>query len=83
MVKIATIAGGPDNTIERIQSMKELDRALAYLPFTMPFDDAIFSAVPLRQHSTHLVSRNSHRTKGRKFASQKSRANRRKARAKK
>lgn len=59
--------------------MKLLERALAYFNFSMPLDDAAFRVLDALRDSPPMVSRNPHRTKGRKFASQKSRANRRKA----
>ena len=59
--------------------MKALDRALAFFNFTMPLDMGAFNSMKGYHSSPPPVSRNSTRTKGRKFASQKSRANRRKA----
>ena len=58
--------------------MKALDRALAYFTLSAPNMDAFDVLKTLRQ-SAPPVSRNSTRTKGRKFASQRARANRRKA----
>ena len=58
--------------------MNTLDRALAYFALTAPYMDA-FDVLKSYRQTTPPVSRNSRRTKGRKFASQKSRANRRKA----
>ena len=58
--------------------MSTLDRALAYFTLAAPYMDA-FDVLKSYRQTTPSVSRNSHRTKGRKFASQKSRANRRKA----
>ena len=57
--------------------MKELDRALIYFNIANIFGDPFAT---LHSWGTPPpVSRNTTRTKGRKFASQKSRANRRKA----
>ena len=58
--------------------MNTLGRALAYFALTAPHMDAFDVLKEFRQ-SPPPVSRNTHRTKGRKFASQKSRAHRRKA----
>ena len=59
--------------------MKALEKALAYFNFSMPLDSSAFHVLDALRDSPPRVSRNTHRTKGRKFASQKSRANRRKA----
>lgn len=59
--------------------MKALDRALAFFNFAMPLDMGPFNALKGYHSQTPPISHNSTRTKGRKFASQKSRANRRKA----
>lgn len=59
--------------------MKALEKALAYFNFSMPLDSSAFQVLDLLRDSPLAVSRNAKRTKGRKFASQKSRANRRKA----
>lgn len=59
--------------------MKALDRALAYFNFTMSLDDHAFRVMDWLRDSPPQISRNTKRTKGRKFASQKERANRRKA----
>ena len=58
--------------------MSTLDRALAYFTLAAPYMDA-FDVLKSYHQTTPPVSRNTTRTKGRKFASQKSRANRRKA----
>lgn len=58
--------------------MSTLDRALAYFTLTAPYMDA-FDVIKSYRQTTPPVSRHSLRTKGRKFASQRSRANRRKA----
>lgn len=58
--------------------MSTLDRALTYFTLTAPYMDA-FDVLKSYRQTTPPVSRNSQRTKGRKFASQRSRANRRKA----
>jgi hypothetical protein len=58
--------------------MKALDRALAYFTLAAPYMDA-FDVISSYRQTPPPVSRNTKRTKGRKFASQKSRANRRKA----
>jgi len=62
--------------------MKTLDRALAFFNFTMPLDMSAFDVLKFYRSAPPAPGRNSTRTKGRKFASQKSRANRRKARGK-
>ena len=58
--------------------MSTLDRALAYFTLTAPYMDD-FDVINSYRQTTPPVSRHAQRTKGRKFASQKSRANRRKA----
>lgn len=58
--------------------MKALDRALAYFTLTAPYMDA-FDVLKSYHQTPPPVSRHTQRTKGRKFASQRSRANRRKA----
>ena len=58
--------------------MKALVRALAYLTLSAPHMDA-FDVLKSYRQSPPPVSRNSTRTKGRKFASQRAWANRRKA----
>ena len=58
--------------------MKALDRALAYFTLAAPYMDA-FDVINSYRQTTPPVSRHTTRIKGRKFASQKSRANRRKA----
>ena len=56
-----------------------LARIKAALPFVYFYASALDAIMP-GNGSAPAVSRNTHRTKGRKFRSQKSRANRRKAR---
>lgn len=58
--------------------MSTLDRALTYFTLASPYMDP-FDVLKSYRQTPPPVSRNSKRTKGRKFASQKSRANRRKA----
>ena len=60
--------------------MKMLDRTLAYLAQSAAPNLDILAAK--KNQTPPPVSRNTRRTKGRKFASQNERANRRKARAK-
>ena len=58
--------------------MKALDRALTYFNIANLYGDP-FDILQSYRSTPPPVSRNNKRTKGRKFASQKSRANRRKA----
>lgn len=63
--------------------MSAISRALAYFNFTLPLDAGVSDVFSItRALNPPRVSGNSRATKGRNHASQKSRANRRKAQVK-